>query len=80
MRRQSLAWEWSHGRTHGNSHDERDGTGGAQCQTSRRGDRHPHAADPDADGGQDSGDAQPQIAECPVPMPQVMIPESARGD
>ena len=41
----------------------------------RRGDRRPHAADPDADGGQDSGDAQPQIVKCPVPVLQEMVQE-----
>ena len=49
MRRRSLAWQRSHGRTHGNSHDDRDRTGGAQHARPRRGDRHPHAALPDAD-------------------------------
>ena len=53
------------------SHGER-GTRsvGAVRQTTRRGDRRPHAADPDADAGKDSGGAQPQIAECPVLVPQ----------
>ena len=34
-------------------------------QTTRRGDRRPHAADPDADAGKDSGDAQPKDREMP---------------
>ena len=33
----------------------------------RRRDRTPRALDPDADAGKDSGVAQPQITDCPVP-------------
>ena len=40
-------------RTHGNSHDDRDRTGGAQHARPRRGDRHPLAAGPDADPATD---------------------------
>ena len=43
-----------------------------------RGDRHARAADPDADGGQDSGGAQPQIVARPVPVPQATVQEVMR--
>ena len=51
---------------------------GGEHARPRQGDRHSRAADPDADGGQDSEDAQPQIAESPVRMPQVMVPKVVR--
>ena len=38
----------------------------------------PPAADHDADGGKDSGGAQPQIVERPVPVPRVMVQEVVR--
>ena len=38
----------------------------------------PRAADHDADGGGDSGGAQPQIVERPVLVPQVMVQEVVR--
>ena len=38
----------------------------------------PRAADHHADGGKESGGAQPQIVERPVPVPQVMVQEVVR--
>ena len=46
------------------------GRGGAVRQTTCRGGRRSHAADPDADAGKDDGVAQLQIADCPVPVPE----------
>ena len=40
----------------------------------------PRAADPDADGGKDSGGAQPLIVERPVPVPQVTVQEVVREE
>ena len=63
-------WQWSH--------DDRDKSLRVIRRTTRRGDRHSRAADLDADGGQDSGGAQPQIVERPVLMRQVTVQDVVR--
>ena len=75
-RDESLAWERSHGvRDHGNgvTVNVDTGSGGARRQSTRRGSGRSHAADPDADAGNDSGGAQPKIVKCQVPVLEEMV-------